>query len=118
MNHGTYVGGVLVLAAAYYLSTSIFGSTNAFVAIASGLVVGMLIGKITEIYTSADYGSVKKIAQQSETGPATTIISGLAVGMYSTFLPMILICVGVILSFFFIGGDLENGILVICVFLL
>lgn len=72
LNHGTYVGGVIVIAAAYYLSTSIFGNTAAFVAIASGLVVGLLIGKITEIYTSADYASVKKIAEQSETGPATT----------------------------------------------
>ncbi len=104
LNNGTYVGGAIVIAAAYWLSTSIFGSINAFVAIASGLIVGLLIGKITEVYTSADYCSVKKIAQQSETGPATTIISGLAVGMYSTFLPMVFICVGVILSFFTMGG--------------
>lgn len=109
LNHGTYVGGVIVIAAAYYLSTSIFGNTAAFVAIASGLVVGLLIGKITEIYTSADYASVKKIAEQSETGPATTIISGLAVGMYSTFLPMIFICVGVILAFFTMGGAKDPG---------
>jgi K(+)-stimulated pyrophosphate-energized sodium pump len=109
LNHGTYVGGVLVLAAAAFLSSSLFGSFDAFVAIASGLIVGMLIGKVTEIYTSADYGYVKKIAQQSETGPATTIISGLAVGMYSTFLPMIFICVGVILSFFFMGGAKDTG---------
>lgn len=109
LNHGTYVGGVIVIAAAYYLSASIFGNTAAFVAIASGLVVGLLIGKITEIYTSADYASVKKIAEQSETGPATTIISGLAVGMYSTFLPMIFICVGVILAFFTMGGAKDAG---------
>ena len=109
LNHGTYVGGVIVIVAAYYLSTSIFGNTAAFVAIASGLVVGLLIGKITEIYTSADYASVKKIAEQSETGPATTIISGLAVGMYSTFLPMIFICVGVILAFFTMGGAKDAG---------
>lgn len=109
LNHGTYVGGVIVIAAAYYLSTSIFGNTAAFVAIASGLVVGLLIGKITEIYTSADYASVKKIAEQSETGPATTIISGLAVGMYSTFLPMIFICIGVILAFFTMGGAKDPG---------
>ena len=109
LNHGTYVGGVIVIAAAYYLSTSIFGNTAAFVAIASGLVVGLLSGKITEIYTSADYASVKKIAEQSETGPATTIISGLAVGMYSTFLPMIFICVGVILAFFTMGGAKDAG---------
>ncbi len=107
LNHGTYVGGVIVIAAAYYLSTSIFGNTAAFVAIASGLIVGLLIGKITEIYPSADY--VKKIAAQSETGPATTIISGLAVGMYSTFLPMIFICIGVILAFFTMGGAKDAG---------
>lgn len=104
LNSGTYIGGVVVIAAAAYLSNELFASLNAFYAIAAGLIVGMLIGKITEIYTSADYGSVKKIAQQSETGPATTIISGLAVGMYSTFWPMFFICVGVIISFFVMGG--------------
>ena len=104
LNNGTYIGGVLVIGAAWWLSTSIFGSMNAFIAITAGLLCGLAIGKITEVYTSADYGSVKKIAQQSETGPATTIISGLAVGMYSCFWPMIFICVGVILSFFTMGG--------------
>ena len=89
LNSGTYIGGAIVIAAAAYLSNSLFGSLDAFWAIAAGLLVGMIIGKITEIYTSADFGSVKKIAQQSETGPATTIIAGLAVGMYSTFWPML-----------------------------
>ena len=69
----------------------------------------MMIGKITEIYTSGDYAAVKKIAQQSETGPATTIISGLAVGMYSTFWPMFFICIGVIVSFFAMGGARDPG---------
>ena len=50
------------------------------------------VGIVTEIYTSGDYNSVKKIAQQSETGPATTIISGIAVGMMSTAVPILLIC--------------------------
>lgn len=109
LNSGTYIGGVIVIAAAAYLSSNLSGSLNAFYAIAAGLIVGMLIGKITEIYTSADYGSVKKIAQQSETGPATTIISGLAVGMYSTFWPMLFICVGVIISFFVMGGATNPG---------
>ncbi len=109
LNSGTYIGGVIVIAAAAYLSNTLFGSFNAFYAIAAGLIVGMLIGKITEIYTSADYGSVKKIAQQSETGPATTIISGLAVGMYSTFWPMLFICIGVIISFFVMGGATDPG---------
>lgn len=68
LNSGTYIGGAIVIAAAAYLSNSLFGSLDAFWAIAAGLLVGMIIGKITEIYTSADFGSVKKIAQQSETG--------------------------------------------------
>ncbi len=104
LNNGTYIGGVLVICAAAYLSNNLFGSFDAFFAIAAGLIVGLLIGKITEIYTSADYGSVKRIAQQSETGHATTIIAGLAVGMYSTFWPMLFICIGVIISFFAMGG--------------
>ncbi len=112
LNSGTYVAGVLTLAAAAYLSNSIFGSLNALWAIGSGLIVGLLIGKVTEIYTSADFGSVKKIAHQSETGPATTIISGLAVGMYSTFAPIAFICVGVLISFFVMGGaqDVSMGL--------
>jgi len=104
LNKGTYVSGVLVIIAAGYLSNDIFGNLAAFYAIISGLIVGMIIGKITEIYTSSDYKHVQKIAQQSETGPATTIISGLAVGMYSTFLPVFFICIGVLVSFFVMGG--------------
>lgn len=108
LNNGTYVAGVLVIIAAGVLSNSIFGNLNAFYAIISGLIVGMIIGKITEIYTSADYASVQKIAKQSETGPATTIISGLAVGMYSTFFPVIFICIGVLIAFFVMGGATNS----------
>ena len=54
--------------------------------------------KRQEIYTSGDYRFVKKIAKQSETGSATTIISGLAVGMQSTAVPILLVCVGVLIS--------------------
>ncbi|MDO4178403.1 MAG: sodium-translocating pyrophosphatase [Phascolarctobacterium sp.] len=103
LNNGTYVGGAIVIAASAWLSNTIFGDLNAFYAIASGLIVGLAIGKITEVYTSADYDSVKKIAQSAETGHATVIISGLAVGMYSTFIPMILICIGVLISYKFMG---------------
>lgn len=103
LNNGTYVGGAIVIAASAWLSNTIFGNLNAFYAIASGLIVGLAIGKITEVYTSADYDSVKKIAQSAETGHATVIISGLAVGMYSTFIPMILICIGVLISYKFMG---------------
>ena len=72
---------------------------NAAIAIIAGLIVGLIIGIITEVYTSGDYKSVKKIADQSETGPATTIISGLAVGMESTAIPIVLICVGIFVAY-------------------
>ena len=72
------------------------GSFNYAIAIIAGLVVGIAIGKITEVYTSGDYKSVKKIAEQSQTGSATTIISGLGVGMLSTVLPILCIAVAIV----------------------
>lgn len=101
---GTYVSGVLVVIASLFLSMYLFdGSLAPFISIVAGLLVGIAIGQITEVYTSGDYASVKKIAQQSETGPATTIISGLAVGMYSTALPIICIAVGILVAYY-VGG--------------
>ncbi len=86
LNMGTYVSGIIVVIATIILSKAMLGSFNYAIAIIAGLVVGIAIGKITEIYTSGDYKSVKKIAEQSQTGSATTIISGLGVGMMSTVL--------------------------------
>lgn len=96
---GSYVASVLVLVIAFIFSKMFFGDFNAAIAIVSGLVVGILIGIITEMYTSGDYKSVKEIAEQSETGSATTVISGIAVGMRSTAAPIILICVGIFVAF-------------------
>ncbi|QEK11862.1 sodium-translocating pyrophosphatase [Crassaminicella thermophila] len=103
LHRGTYAAGAIVIAGAFFLSRMLFGSLDAFWAIVSGLIVGMAIGKITEVYTSGEFASVKKIAEQSETGPATTIISGLAVGMYSTAWPLLLISVGILVAFKFFG---------------
>ena len=80
-----------------------FGDLKAALAIIAGLLVGVIIGIVTEMYTSDEYKSVKKIALQSETGSATTIISGLAVGMMSTAIPIILICVGIFISYELVG---------------
>ncbi len=99
----TYVAGGIVVIAAFFLSKMYFGNINAFWAIASGLAAGMLIGYITEVYTSGEYKHVKKIAKQSETGPATTIISGLAVGMESTAMPIIFIAAATLIAFKFMG---------------
>ena len=104
LNSGTYLGGILVVCSAAYFSNSIFGNYGAFLAIISGLIAGTAIGKITEIYTSSDYASVKRIADGTETGHATTIIAGLAVGMYSTFWPMLFIAMGVLASFIAMNG--------------
>ena len=82
----------------------IFDSLKLFIPVIAGLIVGVIIGKVTEMYTSADYKSVQLIASESETGPATNIISGLSVGMKSTVIPIILIVIGIIVSFFGGGG--------------
>ncbi|MCI8645688.1 MAG: sodium-translocating pyrophosphatase [Firmicutes bacterium] len=103
LNMGTYISGVIVIIASFVLSKTMLGNFNAAIAIIAGLVVGLAIGKITEIYTSADYKSVKKIADQSQTGAATTIISGLGVGMLSTVWPIICIAVGIFLANGFAG---------------
>ena len=100
---GSYVASALVLAVAFVFSKSLFGDFNAAIAIVAGLIVGLLIGIITEVYTSGDYKSVKEIAEQSETGPATTIISGLAVGMKSTAIPILLISIGIFVAYQFCG---------------
>ncbi|MBO5656648.1 MAG: sodium-translocating pyrophosphatase [Agathobacter sp.] len=100
---GTYVSAGIVIVASIVLSKVFFKDFKAAIAIIVGLIVGTLIGIITEIYTSGDYRFVKKIAQQSETGSATTVISGVAVGMQSTAIPILLIAVGIIVSFM-VGG--------------
>ena len=96
---GTWVSGIITVIVAFFLSNYLLDATGPFVAIVAGLVVGMLIGQLTEVYTSEKYGSVKKIANQAETGAATTIISGLSVGMLSTAVPIIFICIGIFVAF-------------------
>jgi K(+)-stimulated pyrophosphate-energized sodium pump len=100
---GTYVSSIIAIIAAYFLSTMLLKNINPFIAIVAGLVVGTIIGQLTEVYTSDHYNSVKKIAKQSETGPATTIISGIAVGMYSTALPIVFIAIGILVAYNFAG---------------
>ena len=103
LNMGTYISGIIVVIVTVILSKSMLGDYTYAIAIIAGLLVGIAIGKITEVYTSGDYKSVKKIAEQSETGAATTIISGLGVGMMSTLWPILLIFVGVYAAYSFAG---------------
>ncbi len=103
LNAGTYLSGAIVVVCSFILSRVFFANFNCAIAIVSGLVVGIAIGKITEIYTSGDFRYVKKIAEQSLTGPATTIISGFGVGMLSTVWPIIMIAVGILVANAFAG---------------
>lgn len=103
LKYGSYSAAIVVMIGSLILSKLFFNGFKEAIAIIFGLVVGLLIGVITEIYTSGDYRFVKKIAQQSETGPATTVISGIAVGMQSTAVPIILIAIGIIGAYSFSG---------------
>jgi K(+)-stimulated pyrophosphate-energized sodium pump len=103
LNLGTYISTAIVIVAAVLMSYYFFGNYNCAIAIIAGLVVGTLIGKITEIYTSADYKSVKAIAAQCQTGEATTIISGIGVGMLSTVWPILFIGLGIFVADAFAG---------------
>lgn len=110
LNTGTYIASAIVVVGALVFSNIILGNIKYGIAIIAGLVVGVIIGKITEVYTSADYKSVKHIAEQSNKGgAATTIISGLAVGMKSTWLTIVLICVATIVAYNF-GSQVDGTV--------
>ncbi len=100
---GSYVSSILVIIVSIVFSKLLFDSFSQAIAVVVGLIVGLLIGVITEVYTSGDYKSVKEISEHAETGSATTIISGIAVGMKSTAIPIILICIGIFVAYWFAG---------------
>jgi len=114
LKKGTYAASAIVIVGSALLSYVFFKAEwfRTFVPVITGLVVGVIIGNITEVYTSGDYKHVKRIARESETGASTNIIAGLSVGMLSTMLPIILICVAVLVSFI-VGkgtGETVNGV--------
>lgn len=103
LNMGSYVAYLLVIIASLVLSRTLFGGFRPAVAVIFGLLVGFVIGQMTEIYTSDKYKSVRKIAEESQTGAGTTIITGLAVGMKSVMVPILCICVGIFVSYITAG---------------
>ncbi|MBO8168428.1 MAG: sodium-translocating pyrophosphatase [Thermoanaerobacteraceae bacterium] len=101
LNMGTVVSSVLSIIAIYFLSTTLLPEMGmgVFIAAVAGLLAGVLIGKITEYYTSERYKPVKEIAKASQTGTATNIISGISVGMISTALPILVIVIAIIIAY-------------------
>jgi len=95
-----------IMAYADWITWGVFGAA------VSGLVAGVIIGQSTEYYTSDGYSPTQGIAKQSQTGPATVIIEGMAVGMFSTWLPVLTIVGGIIAAYGFAGGfhDFAMGV--------
>lgn len=103
LSKGLLVSSGIVTVSAAVLSYMFFSSLDVFYATIAGLGSGLLIGYLTEYYTSASYAPVKQIAQSSETGAATNAIEGLAVGMNSTALPIVVIVIAISISHYFAG---------------
>ncbi|MDI3482073.1 MAG: K(+)-stimulated pyrophosphate-energized sodium pump [Tepidanaerobacteraceae bacterium] len=103
LTNGTFASGMLIIVASFFLSRFILGELGVFYAVTSGIIVGIVIGMITEYYTSSDNPPVQGIAKSSQTGPATNIISGLAVGMKSTAWPVLFIAFAIIIAYKFAG---------------
>jgi Na+/H+-translocating membrane pyrophosphatase len=78
-----------------------------WVAIVAGLVAGVIIGRATEIYTSYDYKPTRRVADSSQTGPATVIIAGIALGMKSTWMALTTVIIAIMAAFSFAGGFNE-----------
>ena len=101
LRRGLIVSAILLTGGAYYFAHQLFAENamGVFWALVGGLAVGLIIGFLTEYYTSDHFKPVKKLANASKTGAATTIINGLALGYTSTFLPVLFICIGIGVAF-------------------
>ncbi len=109
MNTGVYVSNILMIVASFFIIRGFTGDLKLFWALISGLVAGFLIGQATEYFTSAEHAPVKKIARAAESGAAVTIIEGIATGMMSTVIPVLLVAVATVLAYVF-GGLLGIAI--------
>lgn len=103
LNKGIFISAGIMAVASYFLIDFMMGEIGIYFAMLSGLVSGIVIGLVTEYYTSADRGPTRSIAEASQTGPATNIIAGLGVGMKSTAIPVLAIVAAIIVSYHFAG---------------
>ena len=113
---GLFAASIIVIVLSYFAATSLgllpetfidgattYTALGVFIAIVAGLAAGIIVGLLTEYYTSADYAPVKRLAKASQTGDATNIISGIALGFESTALPILFIALATIVSYQFAG---------------
>ncbi len=117
LNRGVFGSSAMIVAVAFGVCYLLLGSPEMAAkgiswlgiwgAIVSGLVAGMLIGKATEYYTSYDYSPTRRVAESSQTGPATVIISGIALGMKSTWTALVVVIVAIMVAFSLAGGFNE-----------
>ena len=110
LSRGTNLSAILIAVAAFPLIWFILGQEHwmLYFAVIAGLIAGVFIGKSTEYFTSDTYKPTKKLAEKSETGSATIIIGGLGLGMLSTALPIIIVGIAVLVSFFVSGGTIDS----------
>ena len=109
LNVATYIATGIVVVASVLLSILFLGEWKYLLCVVSGLAAGIVIGFVAELYTSDKYKSVKQIAKESQTGHATNIISGLGVGMKSTWLTIVCLAIAIALAYFFGGGPEAGG---------
>jgi K(+)-stimulated pyrophosphate-energized sodium pump len=103
LNRGTYVSSGLIVVFSLIASLLLFRGLGPFVATVAGLIAGVAIGLLSEYYTSSEFKPTRELAQASQTGAATTIISGLALGMESAVLPLLVICGAILVAYWAAG---------------
>ncbi|MBM3255719.1 MAG: sodium-translocating pyrophosphatase, partial [Candidatus Omnitrophica bacterium] len=106
LRKGVFVSSILVAVASYFLVRATLGVEHLGIywSVLSGLVAGVLIGLCTEYYTSSGFKPARSIADAAQTGPATVVITGISVGMMSTAMPVVIVGIAILLSFFLSGG--------------
>ncbi len=110
LSRGTNFSAILIAIASFFIIWLVFGmeKIGLYFAILAGLIAGVLIGKVTEYYTSDSYKPTKKLADSTETGSATIVISGVSLGMLSTLVPIVIIAAAILVAFFAAGGTVSE----------
>ena len=105
LRKGTWVSGIIIAVASFFLINTVFpDKLGIWGSVITGLIAGILIGFFTEYYTSDTYKPTKKLAGMAETGSATVIIGGLSLGMLSTVIPVLIIGIAILISYWLSGG--------------